>query len=245
MTQAETMPKPFELSAEQQKEVTKIQDDLGKDLKNNTSAAVKTACELMENLGIPKQEICHLVCQRAEEWDYSEGHLRRFVPIEYKNQAQREVRLTHEGGHDVHQHETATSTKTLEVRNGEDFKPINPVSSRPKGTGSITERLKNDLNQTRMDFAQYRFEHGYTFIYECVRDGIPELELGKKVKDYFLKNKWYLSWLKTEKAHEASLNVKGKTREQAYLDNLKEFVDKEEQKEEKQKTKKIKAKVKK
>ena len=93
MTQAETLPKPFELTAEQQKGVTKIQDDLGKDLKANTTAAVKTACELMENLGIPKQEICHLVCQRAEEWDYSEGHLRSFVPIEYKNQAQREVRL--------------------------------------------------------------------------------------------------------------------------------------------------------
>ena len=241
MTEAETIPKPFELTAEQQEKVTKIQDDLGKDLKNNTSAAVKIACELMENLGIPKQEICHLVCQRAEEWDYSEGHLRRFVPVQYKNQAQREVRLTHEGELHVHQHET----KTLEIHNGEDFKPIiaNP-NPRAKGTGSITERLKNDLNQTRIDFAQYRFEHGYTFIYECVRDGVPELELGKKVKDYFSKNKWYLSWLKSEKAHEASLNVKGKTREQAYLDNLKEFVDKEEQKEKVQnkKTKIVKIK---
>ena len=136
-------------------------------------------------------------------------------------------------GHDDHQHET--TTKTLEVRNGHDFKPINPISSKAKSTGSIMI-----LNQTRVDFAQYKFEHGYTFIYECVRDGIPELELGQKVKDYFSKNKWYLSWLKSEKAHEASLNVKGKTREQAYLDNLKEFVEKE--KEQKQKIKKVRVK---
>ena len=67
---------------------------------------VKTACEFMEKLGIPKQEICYLVCQRAEEWEYSEGYLETFVPAEYKNQAQREVRLTHEGEHNVHQHET-------------------------------------------------------------------------------------------------------------------------------------------
>lgn len=227
----------FTLTPEQWEQVTRIQDDMIADVTHSTKAIVKTACELMEKLGVPKEEICYLICERAQEWEFSEGYLRRLVPDEYKNQAQREIRLTHEG---EPKGSPAQTTKTLEIHSGEDFKPIidNP-NPRAKGTDSITERLKNDLNQTRIDFAQYRFEHGYTFIYECVRDGVPELELGKKVKDYFLKNKWYLSWLKSDKAREASLNVKGKTREQAYLDNLKEFVDKEEQKQ-KQKTKKVK-----
>ena len=58
ITEAETIPKPFELTAEQQKGVIKIQDDMMEDIRHNTRAAVKTACESMKILGIPKQEIC-------------------------------------------------------------------------------------------------------------------------------------------------------------------------------------------
>ena len=43
--------------------------------------------------------------------------LDRFVPVEYENQIQREERLTHEGEHDVHQHET------IQVNNEDDIKP--------------------------------------------------------------------------------------------------------------------------
>ena len=55
---------------------------------------------------------------------------------------------------------------------------------------------------------------------------IPEPELGKKIKEYFLKDKWYLKWLKEENV----FNVKGKTPEQAYLEHLEKTSDEQDRK---------------
>jgi hypothetical protein len=229
MTQAETLPKPFVLTAEQQKGVTKIQDDLGKDLKANTTAAVKTACELMHNLGIPKQEICHLICQRAEEWDYSERHLRRFVPIGYKNQEQRDIRLTHahEGGHDDHQHEGETKvspaqTKTLEVNNGQDIKfETKDTMMTKKGrltANEMIQRYKDEAILAKRKLTEYRVDNDYTPIFRCIREQRSDAELAEKVRNFMKENKTYKEWLKQEDTFEASVTVEGKTKEQAYLE---------------------------
>jgi nucleotide-binding universal stress UspA family protein len=225
MTQVETVPviKTFVLTSEQQNGVTKIQHELGKDLKANTTAAVKTACELMENLGIPKQEICHLICQRAEEWDYSEDHLRRFVPVEYKNKAQREVRLTHahthEGRHNDDQHET----KTIQVNNGQDikFETKDPMMMK-KGHLTASEMIQKYKDQARLaerKLTEYRVDNDYTPIFKYIREQRSDAELAEKVRNFMEENKTYKEWLKQEDEFEASVTVEGKTKEQAYIDN--------------------------
>ena len=67
---------------------------------------------------------------------------------------------------------------------------------------------------------------------------IPEPELGKKIKEYFLKDKWYLKWLKEENV----FNVKGKTPEQAYLEHLEKTSHGQDEKE-KQEAEKLEKKT--
>ena len=63
--------------------------------------------------------------------------LRTFVPAEYKNQAQREVRLTHEGRHNV----TSTkllNTKTLEIMMEKIFNLIETKDTTTLKKGRLT-----------------------------------------------------------------------------------------------------------
>jgi hypothetical protein len=222
MTQAETVPltKPFELTDEQQKNATRICDQMVVNVQRSTEDKVKQACEDMDRVGIPKQTICYLVCQRAGEMGYSEGHLRRLVPTEYKDQAQREVRLIHEGEHDVHQHET----KTLQVNNEDDIKlEVNDSKDiMKKGRLTANEQIKMYQEEARLakkKLAEYRVDNDYTPIFKCIREQRSDAELAEKVRNFMKENKTYKEWLKQEDAFEASLTVEGKTKEQAYLDN--------------------------
>ena len=189
---------------------------------------MKTACELMEKLGVPKQEICYLICERAQEWEFSEGYLRRLVPNEYKNQMQRDIRLTHEG----EPIGSPAQTTTIQINSEEDIQPIHkdPIStstSTPKKISTYAQQLKSERDEAREELRAFRLKSGVTFVYECLMKEIPEPELGKKVKEYFLKDKWYLKWLKEENL----FNVKGKTREEAYLNNLNKMVEEQDRKE--------------
>jgi hypothetical protein len=62
MTQAETVPKPFELTDEDQKNATRICDQMVVNVQRSTAEKVNQACEDMDRVGIPEQTICYLVC---------------------------------------------------------------------------------------------------------------------------------------------------------------------------------------
>lgn len=235
MTEAETIAKPFELTAEQKNILTGLQHAFISDAQKiiePLSNRVLQFCKDLEEQKFPKQQICFYVCECAEMIGVSDRHLRRLVPTEYKNEEQREVRLTHvhEGGH------MSTSTiepTTLEVNSEEDIEPIHedPVSTSThitaKKIGSYTQQLKSERDKAREELRSFRLRSGVTFVYECLMKEIPEPELGKKIKEYFLKDKWYLKWLKEENV----FNVKGKTPEQAYLEHLEKTSDGQDEKE--------------
>jgi hypothetical protein len=221
MTQAETVPKPFELTDEQQKNATRICDQMVINVQRSTADKIKQACEDMDRVGIPKQTICYLVCQRAGEMGYSEGHLRRLVPTEYKDQAQREVRLihAHEGEHDVHQHET----KTLQVSKGQDiqFETNDSTMSMKKGrltASEMIQKYKEEALLAKRKLNEYRVDNDYTPIFKCIREQKSDAELAERVRNFMKENKTYKEWLKQEDAFEASITVEGKTKEEAYLD---------------------------
>ena len=62
--------------------------------------------------------------------------------------------------------------------------------------GSVTQSCNSPLVDAvdgvtasgRIDFAKYKFEHGYMSFYICIKNGITELELGKKVKYHFFRS---------------------------------------------------------
>ena len=107
MVATETISKEtiFALTVEQEKTVTriinkfveqtvKIIEPLENSVTGTLREAVVTVCEDLNNAGIPKQSISSLVCQKADKFNKYPDYLRTFIPSEYKNQAQREIRLS-------------------------------------------------------------------------------------------------------------------------------------------------------
>lgn len=221
MTQTETIAKPLKLTAEQQAQITKIQNDMVADIQGNIKVTIKTACELIDALRIvPTQKISYFICQCAEQLGYSEDYLRTLIPAEYKDKFQRLAALskhsTHAGIDNLSQHET---TPTVEIDDDDQIavgeaaiQSRSQLSSAQKYSMKEFEALKTEFDKVTAENTELKKKLENVFdihalVYFAEGEESDE-ELGKKVRIAVRDDPRYKAYFKKKNKSKARTNKK-------------------------------------
>jgi hypothetical protein len=217
MTEAETVTKEsvIELTTDQQMIASKIIDkfvdrtvvaiaEIEKPVAAVLRKNVEMVCDDLANAGIPKQLISNLVCQKADNFNRTSDYIRRLIPAEFKDQVQRNIRLSkiHEGGNHSHQHE-------IQVNSGDDieFTKPSPSPNTKTKSHSISKReydaLKTEVEslRTENDDLKKKLEDTLDVNALCAfASEESDEELGRKVRIMVEYDPRYKAYLKKEKA---------------------------------------------
>ena len=222
MIEAETITQnaTFTLSAEQQTKCQRLFDLYATKFKRATRTLknlVLEICQSMTSFDIPKQHVSTYLCKQADFFDISEDYLRRLILPEYKDQAQRDIRLTkiHEGGNLSHQHETL-EFKADDIEFTQE--PPHPDAAKPKREGHLISKKEyaglqskyDKLEAENIELKKTLDDKRLLYVEElCTLASIEsDEELGQKVREMVKHDPRYIAQLKKSRTKRKSKGKK-------------------------------------